>query len=218
MPRSTNPSGHLARPNDPSEAYQRSGLLVTDQKASNPRESITPSDSVMHQTVRIRALGGGDEYHRDARYSRRENPGADDVGKPVVAQVHPAQPDQPPQDATRSHEQTPTGVPSFGVDEQHCCQDCTRLCRWSCDRRGMSNRRQVRPAFRPWEAVRERMSPSATLLVQFLVRIAASPNQIHCRRVWSEAFGCLAEADRAAPLAAQDLDLLADTAHQPDLG
>jgi DNA-binding CsgD family transcriptional regulator len=35
----------------------------------------------------------------------------------------------------------------------------------------------------------------------------------HDRRVWSEAFGCLAEADRAAPLAAQDLDLLADAAH-----
>ena len=33
------------------------------------------------------------------------------------------------------------------------------------------------------------------------------------RRVWSEAFACLSDADRASPLDAPDLDLLADAAH-----
>ena len=45
------------------------------------------------------------------------------------------------------------------------------------------------------------------------VKLCEDGRAAYHRRVWSTAFACLSEADRASPLDAPDLDLLADAAH-----
>src|SRR4051794_28522154 len=99
--------------------------MVSEQEPGDPGEGAVVSHDAINDKFRAGTwtLVRADEDHCDGDNEGREKPAANDVAEPVVAQVHPAQPDETAHETTRRHKQGSPRVSGSSHNEQRSSED-----------------------------------------------------------------------------------------------